>query len=488
MTPLDSKPSWPAVGLSVGATTLTAVIADRAVTGRPVVIRAGRPIDDFVDRVGDPIGIVAADGSVHSGAALLAEALHELARTAAAGRPVPPAVAVAHPGHWGQQAVNALRRALRRLQPWSDPSAQLTLVPDYAAALAALRSDPDLPNRGVVAVCDFGATATTITLVDLTTAAVPVGAPLRYPDFCGDGVDRALLAHALATAGVTAGSTGTSAIGPLIRLRRECRVAKERLSGQTVTAVPGRPAGLRGDIRLTRPELDDIIGTPLAGVPAAVREMMHRNGIGPTALAAVVSVGGGAAIPAVTTTLSAQLRVPVITRRDPALAAAVGAARMAADTGTHAGKHAGTHAGTHAEEPVLAPADPTPAPVAWSEASDIPELVPLPRDLPPMPPKHAAVRQRPRLHFAAEPARAPSPATPWHRRPIVVAAAALMVIAGAGGATALALRSDRAATPAAPASSVPADVPAAAAPRAVVAVPGEPAIPVLPQLFPPPAG
>jgi hypothetical protein len=476
MTPLDSKPSWPAVGLSVGATTLTAVIADRAVTGRPVVIRAGRPIDDFVDRVGDPIGIVAADGSVHSGAALLAEALHELARTAAAGRPVPTAVAVAHPGHWGQQAVNALRRALRRVQPWSDPSAQLTLVPDYAAALAALRSDPDLPNRGVVAVCDFGATATTITLVDLTTAAVPVGAPLRYPDFCGDGVDRALLAHVLATAGVTPGSTGTSAIGPLIQLRGECRAAKERLSGQTVTAVPGRAAGLRRDIRLTRPELDDIIRTPLAGVPAAVREMMHRNGIGPTALAAVVSVGGGAAIPAVTTTLSAQLRVPVITRREPALAAAVGAARMAADAGTHAG------------EPVLAPADPAPAPVAWSAASDIPDLVPLPRVMPPMPPKPTAVRQRPRLYFAAEPARAPSPATPWHRRPIVVAAAALMVVAGAGGATALALRSDRAATPAAPASSVPAEVPAAAAPPAVVAVPGEPAIPVLPQLFPPPAG
>jgi hypothetical protein len=94
----------------------------------------------------------------------------------------------------------------------------------------------------------------------------------------------------------------------------------------------------------------------------------------------------------------------------------------------------------------------------------------------------------PRPRFAAAPARAPSPATPWHHRPIVVAAAALMVIAGAGGATALALRGDRGVTPAAPASSVPAEVPAAAAPRAVVAVPAESAIPGLPQLFPPPAG
>ena len=92
-------PHSPVVGLSVGASTLAAVTATHAVTGRPVVTRAGRPMDDFVDRVGDPVGIVAADGSLHSGAALLADALRELARTASPGQPLPTAVAVAYPGH-----------------------------------------------------------------------------------------------------------------------------------------------------------------------------------------------------------------------------------------------------------------------------------------------------------------------------------------------------------------------------------------------------
>lgn len=432
---MDCRRSRPAVGLSVGAATLAAVTVGRTVTGRPVVIRDGGVIDGFMDRVGDPIGIVAADGSVHSGAALLAEALHELARTASAGRPVPTAVAVAHPGHWGQEAVAALRRELRRRQPWSGPMAQVTLVPDYVAALAALRSDPELPASGVVAVCDFGASATTITLVDPASATQPVAGPLRYPFFCGDAVDRALLTHVLAAGGVTPGGTGTSAIGPLIRLRGECRAAKERLSTQTVTVVPGRLAGLRGDIRLTRPELDELICDPLAGVAVAIREMLQRNGIRSSALKAVVSVGGGAAIPAVSTTLAARLRVPVVTRREPALAAATGAALIA------------DGAVNQDHETVITAAAPDPPPVAWSQAPAIPEFVPLPRSTPP---KAAAVRHRPRLDFGPEPARAPSPATPWRCHPLVVAAAALMVIAGAGAATALALRSDHSATPAAP--------------------------------------
>jgi len=76
-------PTSPALGLSVGTSTLAAVTPDRTVAGPPVINRAGYPIDDFVPRVGDPVGIVAADGSLHSAAALLADALREIARTAA---------------------------------------------------------------------------------------------------------------------------------------------------------------------------------------------------------------------------------------------------------------------------------------------------------------------------------------------------------------------------------------------------------------------
>ena len=452
-------PHSPAVGLSVGTGTLAAVTATHAVTGRPVVTRAGRPIGDFVDRVGDPVGIVAADGSLHSGAALLADALRELARTASPGQPLPTAVAVAYPGHWGPAAVEALRRALRRIPIWSADSAQLVLVPDYAAALTALRANPGLPARGVVAVCDFGGSATTITLVDLADDFRAIGASLRHPDFSGDLIDRALLTHVLAAAGVTPGTTGTSAIGALTQLRAECRAAKERLSARTVTAVPGGPAGLRCDIRLTRPELDELLREPMAGVVATVQDSLRRKGIAPAQLAAVVSVGGGAAAPAVISTLSEHLRVPVITARQPGLAAANGAALRAARATADDGATVIT----------FAPAVPQPASpgapaaaLAWSQASDIPELVPQL--------SQRVVRTGPRaqLDFAPESAPAGVAPTPWHRRPLLIVAAALVVIAGAGGATALALRAGSTSSPAQPAPGVsaPAEGPVEAAPSA----------------------
>lgn len=442
MTPSHS----PALGLSIGSTTLAAVSADRVVVGRPALTRCGWVLDDFAHRVGDPVGVVAPDGSVHTGAALMAQALHELARRATAGRPVPAAVTVAHPAHWRPAAVDALGRALRRMPAWSEG---VRLVPDCAAALAVLRQNPGLPSRGVIAVCDFGARASTVTLVDAGNGLQSIGEPLRSPDFSGDIIDRALMAHVLATAGATPGATATSSIGALTRLRTECRAAKERLSAQTVTTVPGAPAGVRGDIRITRPELDRIIGESLPCVLDVVQDALRLNGIAPNHLVAVASVGGMAAAPAVTTALSERLRVPVLTAPEPALAAARGAALHA------------TRATTDDHATVITPARRQPAPdvpaLAWSSAPEAPEFVP-----------QLSTRRcdpRPRLDFVPEPEPA-APRIPWHSRPLVLAAAVLAVVAGAGGATALALRADTTASRPAPAEPVP------AVPRTLVAVPG----------------
>jgi actin-like ATPase involved in cell morphogenesis len=448
-----------ALGLSIGTATLAAVTSGRAVTGRPVITRGGWVLDDFVHRVGDPVGIVAPDGSVHTGAALLAGALHELARSASAGRPIPDTATVAYPAHWRPAAADALGRAVRRIPAWSRG---VVLVPDHAAALTALRANPGLPGRGVIAVCDFGAGSTTLTLVDAGNGII--GEPVRFPDFSGDLIDRALLSHVLTLAGVMPGTTGTSSIKALTRLRAECRDAKERLSTRTATAVAGAPAGARGDIRITRPELDDLVRGPLAGVVTALLDTMRRNGIAPADLAAVASVGGMAAVPAVTATLSEQLRVPVITTRRPALAAATGAALSA------------SRATTHTAATLISPArnqpEPTAAGVAWSHAPDVPDVVPQRSARRPDP--------RPRVDFAVEPAQSAVERTPWHRKPLVVAVAVLAVVAGAGGVTALALQAGDTAAPAVSSPSgsptqapAPAD-PAGGAPpppRTVVAVP-----------------
>lgn len=154
----------PALGLSVGATNLAAVTADNALTRRPVLTlyrerppevgvpsenprldERGLVITDFVDRVGDPLGIVAADGSVHRSEALLADGLRALAYAATGGRDLPESVAVTYPAHWESRAVDALGSALSQVGEWSNrpPS----VIPDAAAALFAVRAKPRHTRR-----------------------------------------------------------------------------------------------------------------------------------------------------------------------------------------------------------------------------------------------------------------------------------------------------------------------------------------------------
>src|ERR1700678_1134559 len=127
-----------ALGLSIGATNLAAVTADRAVTRKPVLTLYGqRPpevgvpsenpkldepglvITDFVNRVGDPAGNTAADHTTHRSETLVADALRALAYTATDGGPLPDAVAVTHPAHWDPASVDTVRIALSRVSEWS---------------------------------------------------------------------------------------------------------------------------------------------------------------------------------------------------------------------------------------------------------------------------------------------------------------------------------------------------------------------------------
>jgi molecular chaperone DnaK (HSP70) len=339
----------PALGLSVGATNLAAVTADLALSRKPVLTlyrqrppevgvpsenprldEPGLVITDFVDRVGDPVGIVAADGSMHRSEALVADGLRALAYTATGGRTLPESIAVTYPAHWGSQAVDALGTALSQVAEWSNRARPVTMISDAAATLFAVRANPGIPARGTVVVCDFGGRGTNITLMDAAGDYRPVAPAVRHHDFSGDLIDQALLAAVMANL-PTMGSfdpSGTSAIGSLNRLRAGCRSAKEQLSSSTVTTLSDELPGARGDIPLTRNELDDAIRDSLNNFVAVLDETLARNGI--RDLVTVVSVGGGANIPSVITKLSGHLRVPVVTTPRPQLTAAIGAALRAA--------------------------------------------------------------------------------------------------------------------------------------------------------------
>ncbi len=338
-----------ALGLSVGATNLAAVTADRSVTRKPVLTlyrqrppevgvpsenpkldEPGLVITDFVDRIGDPAGIAAADNTTHRSETLVADALRALAYTATDGRALPDAVAVTHPAHWDPAAVNAIRVALSRVSEWS--RGRLVLLPDSAAALFALHANPGIPGSGIVAVCDFGGSGTTLSLLDAADGYQAVTPAVRHTEFSGDRLDQALFTHVITdlSTGGSFDTSATSAIGSLKQLRTACRYAKERLSSANATALTVDVPGYRGEIELTRDDLEDAIRQPLDSFIGFFHDVLQRNGIGLAELAAVASVGGGASIPFVTRTLSEQSGALVISAPRPHLIAAVGAALRAA--------------------------------------------------------------------------------------------------------------------------------------------------------------
>jgi len=360
------------LGLSIGMTNLVA-----ARVGRPPVTRRsiltvysdrapevgvpgdGTPpgvvLSGFVDRVGDPVPIVAADGSAHRGEQVLAEALAAMARSVDGGAPV----AIAVPAHWGPATIGALRGALRSRPILAPDGLPAALIPDASAALAALQAAPGLPTQGVVALVDLGGSGTSVTLADAGANLDLVGQTVRYQDFSGDAIDQALLDHVLTGIAEAGGAdpAGTAAVGSLARLRDDCRRAKEQLSEQTAAVVPVDLPGYRSDIRVTRPELEQLLTEPLNGLLTAIDDTLQRAGVAAAGIAAVATVGGGAAIPVVTQRLSERLRAPVITTPEPTLNVAAGAALVANQS-------------LDAQAPTgLAPAagEPTAmAPVAWA--------------------------------------------------------------------------------------------------------------------------
>ena len=358
-----------ALGLSIGATNLAAVTADHAITRKPVLTlyperapevgipaenplltQPGLVLTGFVNRVWNPRGVVAADGSVHRSEELIADAMRALAYAVTNGRPLPESIAVTYPAHWASPAVDAVGTALSSLAEWSNRARPLLLIPDAAATLLAVRTNPGIPRRGTVAVCDFGGSGTNVTFMRADGDYQALAPTVHLHDFSGDLIDQALLSAVISNMPSTASfdPSGTVAIGSLSRLRTACRIAKEELSSHTATTLTD---GLTGEIGVTRDELDEAIRTPLDRFVAVLENTLVRNGI--QDLVAVVSAGGGANIPAITTTLSEYFRVPVITTARPQLTAATGAALRAA--------HGPGETSASASASALAPAAPVTA-------------------------------------------------------------------------------------------------------------------------------
>jgi hypothetical protein len=342
------------LGLSIGTTNLVAVrngnppVSRRAVLtlfpdrapelGAPSkdsddsnVTDTGTLVTGFVERVGRSSALMSGQGSPQDPALLLVEALDALI-TATGGDASTSNMTIAVPAHWDSQALRRLQDALCTHAGFVRGTMSPRLVSDSITALTALNSDTRLPADGVVALLDFGAAGTSITLADAASAFTPITDTLRYPEFSGDLIDQALLIHVLESVGPTRGvdPASTGVVGQFGNLREECRLAKERLSDETATEIRAELPGQHVAINVTRTELENLIEARLGGVFTAFDDMLRRSRVGRSDLAAVAMSGGVAKIPLVAQRLSDHAKVSVVTAVQPALAMAVGAVMLSA--------------------------------------------------------------------------------------------------------------------------------------------------------------
>jgi hypothetical protein len=255
-------------------------------------------------------------------------------------------------------------------------------------------------------------------------------------------------------------TSATSAIGSLKQLRTACRYAKERLSSANATALTADVPGYRGEIRLTRDDLEDAIRQPLDSFIGFFHDVLQLNGIRLEDLAAVASVGGGASIPLVTRTLSEQSGALVISAPRPHLTAAVGAAlRAARGPGDAATALAPTALGSVSDATSISeiPVEPAATPaLAWSEADDDSGIMPIrageydsvaPSGL-------TSPRPRAQVDPAAEPEVFGAAADAWYRRPLVVAVATALAVLAIGAGVLITLRHTSGSAPSTPSPSV----------------------------------
>ncbi len=290
----------------------------------------GTVIKGFIDRIGDSVALVSLDGSAHDPDLLTVEALDAMVVAAGADAGASD-IAIAVPAYWKPSTVQSLRNALRTHLGFVRSGMAPRLVSDAIAALTGANADLCLAATGVVALLDFGGTGTSATLVSLAGDFELLTPTMRYPAFSGDEIDQAILLTVFEELGHGSGidPASTAGVGQLGHLREQCRDAKERLSADAAVEWAAELGGRRCTMRLTRDELGDMIQDRLSGFIHAFDDMLVRHRKTWADLSAVVTVGGGAAIPLINERLSVHGHRPVVSPAQPAFAAAAGALLVA---------------------------------------------------------------------------------------------------------------------------------------------------------------
>lgn len=363
---------------------LTGEAADRRAQSEP-----GRTAREFKRRLGDPTPLVL--GGTPYGAesitALLLKAVVD--RVIEQRGEAPLLVAVTHPASYGPYKLDLLHQAVRQ----SDIGESFFISEPEAAALH-YASQERVETGTIVAVYDFGGgTFDAAVLRKNPDGFEQLGQPEGIERLGGIDFDEAIFQHVLAAIreqGHQLDASDTAVQTALVRVREECREAKEALSADTEAVIPVSLPGIHTDIRLTRSEFEGIVAPRVRETVAALERSVRSAGLTLEQIDRVLLVGGTSRIPLVAAMVREQTGRPVAIDSHPKHAVALGAAaearRRADDAAGAAGAAEGTTAGV--ETPVVVGAVPPPTAVPGPASVETPS--PLPAEVRTQPAKTPA--------------------------------------------------------------------------------------------------
>ncbi|MFR9802752.1 Hsp70 family protein [Pseudonocardia sp. RS010] len=428
------------------------------VTGDPASLRAVRCPDrvgrEFKRRLGDPTPVTLG-GQPYGVTTLLAALLQDVVQRVVAHQGAEPdGVVLTHPANWGP-----FRRGLFEevAELAGLPGARMITEPEAAAAHYA--SSRRLADGEIVAVYDLGGGTFDATLLRRRANRIDIlGMPEGIERLGGIDFDEAILAHvkySAAAAFAELDMRDPQTTVALARLRQDCVAAKEALSVDVQTTIPVFLPNQHFEVDLTRADFEGMIRAPIESTISALTRTLASADVAPEQVSAVLLVGGSSRIPLVARMIGQELGRPTVVDAHPKHSVALGAARLAEDGVGHSrAGHTAAVLGPPSESApsILAPpaahkrgplpesTKPSGPSSSLSVGSGAAEKVPGP----PAGDESGLVSRLRRAHAAASP-----------RRPLLVLASLVAVVAALAGLSAVVLPLTRSSTDPSEAARIP---------------------------------
>jgi actin-like ATPase involved in cell morphogenesis len=322
----DRSPAIP----SVVALREDGVVVVGEAAERRAVVDPGRSAREFKRRVGDTVPILL--GGTPYGAEILSGYLlaQVLATVVALEGERPALTCVTHPANWGPFKRDLLREAARHAE-----LGEHVFLTEPEAAAIHYASRERLADGDVVAVYDLGGGTFDSAVVRRRGDGFEIiGVPEGIERLGGIDFDQAVLAHVDAALDGQVGQLDLDDPGDrsaMLRLRDDCRAAKEGLSTDSYVAIPVLLPKVQTEIRLTRAELEKMVRPRLVETVAALDRTVRSAGLTMDQVDRILLVGGSSRIPLVAELLREATGRPVAVDAHPKYAIASGAAMFALD-------------------------------------------------------------------------------------------------------------------------------------------------------------